>query len=184
MDHPPAQSDVLQMVLSHEARSRHEEFQAATHMCDICLEHRIGSSGVRGPCGHWHCCSCMRELAAACMRDSDAAGIRCPQPSCRAPLPPHVVQNLLSQEELARWDELLLQKTLSSMQDVVFCPRCSVAAIESQDWAHCSGCGFAFCSLCYQAYHPGVQCATPEQRLQVLSMRLQRSGKNDKVSSN
>lgn len=169
------------MVLSHDARAGLEEFQAASHLCEICFEYRLGSNGVRGPCGHWYCRSCMQEAAAACMRDSDATGIRCPQPSCRAALPPHVVQQLLTPEDLSRWDELLLHKTLSSMRDVVFCPRCNVAAVESQDWAHCSGCGFAFCSLCYQAYHPGVQCATPEQRLQVLAMRVQRCGNNDKV---
>lgn len=180
--HPASQADVLHMVLSHEARSQHEEFQAATHLCNVCLEHHLGSNGIRAQCGHWHCRPCLRELASVCMRDSNAAGVRCPRPSCRAALPPHIVQELMSQEELARWDELLLQKTLSSMRDVVFCPRCNLAAVESLDWAQCSGCHFAFCSLCYEAYHPGVICATPEQRLQVLALRVERSGNDSKVS--
>lgn len=182
VDHPPAQADVLHMVLSHEARARHDEFQAATHLCDVCFEHHVGATGIRAPCGHWHCRTCLRALAAVCMRESNAAGIRCPRPSCRAALPPHVVQELLTPVEMARWDELLLQKTLSSMRDVVFCPRCNLAAVESQDWAQCSGCHFAFCSLCYEAYHPGVLCATPQQRLEVLALRIERSGNDSKVS--
>ena len=44
---------------------------------------------------------------------------RCPDPGCRQPLPPHVLQLLLSAEEFERWEELLLQRTLDRMQDLV-----------------------------------------------------------------
>lgn len=44
---------------------------------------------------------------------------RCPDPSCRAPLPPHCLQALLAPEEFERWEGLLLQRTLDRMQDLV-----------------------------------------------------------------
>lgn len=178
-NNPPI--DIFHMLVSHEAKARHEEFQAATHRCDVCFEFRLGRNGICPPCGHWHCHSCMENLAAVCIQHSDPDGICCPQHGCRAPLPPDVVQQLLSPDQLLRWDELLLQKTLRSMRDVVFCPRCNVAAVESEDLAQCPGCGFAFCSLCCQAYHPGEQCATPDQRLKVLEMRMQRCWRDGQV---
>lgn len=49
--------------------------------------------------------------------------LKCPDPSCRRSLVPGTVQQLLSPEEFSRWEQLLLQRTLDRMEDVVYCPR-------------------------------------------------------------
>ena len=49
------------------------------------------------------------------------------------------------------------------MPDVVFCPRCSSACLEdAQNCAQCAKCFFAFCSLCNESWHPGIEvCRDP-----------------------
>ena len=49
------------------------------------------------------------------------------------------------------------------MPDVVFCPRCSSACLEdAQNCAQCPKCFFAFCSLCNESWHPGIEvCRYP-----------------------
>ncbi|KAK3141640.1 hypothetical protein QOZ80_4BG0336500 [Eleusine coracana subsp. coracana] len=69
---------------------------------------------------------------------------------------------------------LILQKSLDSMSDVVYCPRCVIGCLEDEDnIAQCPECTFIFCSFCKGPCHPGKQCLTSEQRIQ----RRQASGR-------
>ena len=71
------------------------------------------------------------------------------------------VQNLadlLAEEQLARWEDLELAQGLQRMTDCVFCPRCSSACLEdAENCAQCPKCFFAFCSLCNESWHPGIE---------------------------
>lgn len=180
-EQPPDVGGVLALLRIHDRSARDTVFASELQRCAICFDEYPGSNGIRPPCGHWHCTACMREMAVTFMRASDPTAIRCPQPDCRAQLDPDTLQELLDAEQMARWDSLMLQRALAKMSDVVFCPRCEVAAVERSDWAMCPGCNYAFCALCYDAYHPGVQCATPEEKLRLLDERSRRMDDSDKV---
>jgi E3 ubiquitin-protein ligase RNF14 len=47
--------------------------------------------------------------------DGAVEGLRCVDPGCRAPVPPYVLQSLLTAEQYARWETLLLQRTLDKV---------------------------------------------------------------------
>lgn len=65
---------------------------------------------------------------------------------------------LLSEELAQRWEDLELKQALERMPDVLYCPRCSAACVEDSDnCAQCPTCFFAFCGLCCDAWHPGMQ---------------------------
>jgi E3 ubiquitin-protein ligase RNF14 len=66
------------------------------------------------------------------------------------------------------------------MTDLVYCPRCEAPVLEEGGGDHfgqCASCELAFCTLCREAFHPGMQCMEPEERLKVLGERA-RGNKN------
>lgn len=86
-----------------------------------------------------------------------------------------MMKGLLSDEQNSRLEAVELERTLHHMMDAVYCPRCSTISIEDEDnCAQCSRCYYTFCSLCNEGWHPGTQCLTPEDKLEL--MRRRRDG--------
>ena len=59
------------------------------------------------------------------------------------------------------YDNMLLQRSLSQMEDVVQCPRrgCSITFMaDNPHVARCPACSYVFCPRCLRLNHPNRDC--------------------------
>ncbi|CAL1593369.1 unnamed protein product [Knipowitschia caucasica] len=158
---------LLSCLLVHDAEQRERAFSREQFACGVCFESWLGSKcqQVAG-CGHIFCRSCLAEFCKVQIESGNVREVTCVQAECKSTLTPAQVRTLVGEELFSRYDRLLLQYTLDSMPDVVYCPRpsCASAVLSSGSMAQCSACSLAFCLLCQRTYHGTGACPTAVQR--------------------
>ncbi|CAK9212687.1 unnamed protein product [Sphagnum troendelagicum] len=168
-------ADILEL-LQYNKEMQNKEFCESFHLCYICFSKQLGRDFIILPCQHMFCWTCLQQFSELHVREGNVINLNCPDPFCRASIPPALLKNLLTKEAFQRWEDLVLQRTLDVMPDVMYCPRCGNASIEDADHhVLCSDCFYSFCSLCRSSWHAGQTCMTAEIRLHILQDRL-RSG--------
>eukprot|EP00887_Chlorella_sp_A99_P000419 scaffold13.g419.t1 len=173
-----AAEQALVDLLRYDAGQELKLFREQMHTCSICFEEQVGRAFVRLDCRHAFCSACLAEQARVHVAEGSLEGLRCPEPGCGEALGPAVLRKLLGAEAFERWEQLTLQRTLDTMSDAAYCPRCSTVALEDSDsCAQCPRCFFVFCSLCSEGWHPGSQCVSAETKLAMLRHKMRGGSK-------
>ncbi|CAK6972794.1 E3 ubiquitin-protein ligase RNF14-like [Scomber scombrus] len=164
----PAQALQSQLLI-YDAAQKQKVFASTFFDCGVCFMGCPGSQCVQlMECGHVYCKACLANFCEVQIKEGNIQGVTCPQADCTATPAPAEIKSLVGEELFSRYDRLLLQLTLDSMPDVVYCPRrtCGSAVIleKGSNVAICSLCNFVFCVTCKKTYiGTGVCCKKKKQ---------------------
>ncbi|XP_076446397.1 E3 ubiquitin-protein ligase RNF14-like [Babylonia areolata] len=174
---------LLCSLLSFNKMKEEERFCRSTVQCSVCITEQLGHLCMRFEgCHHAFCKTCLREYFTLKIKEGGVKSMNCLSLECYAQAHPSQVKALVSKEQYERYERLLLQSTLDTMGDIVYCPRrqCQSPVIRTDDLGRCPRCYYAFCVQCTRDYHGTQPCAITPEEIRKVHARYQNGNKQVK----
>ncbi|XP_022239186.1 E3 ubiquitin-protein ligase RNF14-like isoform X2 [Limulus polyphemus] len=160
-----------------------ETFDNEWHFCKVCLCEKQGRECMTFfTCKHIFCKDCIRSFFEIQIQDGKVRFLSCPEDGCLSQALPTQVKDLVSPELYSHYDRILLNSTLESMSDIIYCPRqyCQFPVMLEADcnMATCPSCSFVFCVYCKMVYHGISPCQLRlEEKKEIFEKYLKAVGK-------
>lgn len=142
--------------LRHNYVEEIKTFRKSMQQCMICFDEKLGSEFYRlQECKHHFCQDCMTDMCKMHALEGTIQLLKCPEADCDRNVSFDIMQQCLTETEFERLERLMLQRSLDSMDDVMYCPLCSLPIIIDNHDTHamCMSCMVDFCQRCRQKWH-------------------------------
>lgn len=162
---------VLDYVLNYNAEAIEAEFENSLHDCAICFDCMSGKHAFRFiPCEHAFCNNCVTNYFSVLIDEGNVNNLICPEDKCDSEALPQQVKKCLSDSLYERYERLLLQRAIDTIDNIVFCPRswCGTPVLfgAEEDYDECPKCHYVFCRMCKKASHGVNPCALDENAME------------------
>ncbi|XP_047119950.1 E3 ubiquitin-protein ligase RNF14-like isoform X1 [Schistocerca piceifrons] len=156
-------TSVVRVIVDYNKIRDEEVFKRNFYTCKICFQDKVGAQSTKfDPCGHVFCRNCISSYLEVRIKEGTVHHIACPEDKCTSEATPAQVQELVSRELFQKYDSVLLNAMLDSMEDVIYCPRsfCQYPTTRDPDekMATCPACNYVFCVYCKMVYHGVEPC--------------------------
>ncbi|KAJ8672730.1 hypothetical protein QAD02_003990 [Eretmocerus hayati] len=153
----------VQMLIDYNEMRNQIEFRRNFYSCKVCFADKLGENCVQFlPCNHVFCKECTNSYFETKIQEGAVQNIFCPEEGCKSEATPDQIKNLVSPELFLKYDSILLNATLDTMNDIIYCPRKScqypVSHEPEENMANCPVCSYAFCIYCKAVYHGIEPC--------------------------
>ncbi|KAI4476388.1 hypothetical protein M0802_014875 [Mischocyttarus mexicanus] len=158
----PFGKNPIQFLTDYNEKRDYIEFNKSLYTCKICFTDKLGEHCIKFlPCSHIFCKTCISGYIEVKIKDGSVKDISCPEQKCTSEATPGQIKDLVSPEMFAKYDSILLNVTLDTMTDIVYCPRRQCQYPVSRDlnekMASCPLCQYTFCVYCKMVYHAEKQ---------------------------
>lgn len=160
--------------------------------CPICVDEVYGSDCFSCyTCSSTACKPCIRSYLETIINEGQVKSITCPvNSSCRVELTPTQIASVVDKQTFHRYDRLLFQLSIDSMDDIVYCPRCQNPVIITKNsnnnlnntLGECATCTFVFCTLCGKTYHGVNPCQYSESKMKNIYEDYQNAGPEERAA--
>ncbi|XP_014218734.1 E3 ubiquitin-protein ligase RNF14-like [Copidosoma floridanum] len=176
----------VKMLIDYNRIRNEIEFRKSFFSCKICFTDKSGEYCEQfKPCEHIFCKECIKNYFVSKIQEGDVQDIRCPNEDCSSKASPHQIKDLVEPEFFSKYDTILLNNTLDTMSDIIYCPRkiCQypVSREQNEIMAKCPVCEYTFCILCKALYHGVEPCKVDSDTRKNLVEEYQKASVSRKI---
>ncbi|XP_042207502.1 E3 ubiquitin-protein ligase RNF14-like [Homarus americanus] len=154
-------TNMLRLLRDYDEEMRRQVFGTKNFECKVCFADKLGTNCLEfWPCRHVYCKDCMASYFTVQISEGNIQFLRCPEIKCDSEANPKQVQELVPEDLYQKWDQMLLNSTLSSLGDIQPCPRyhCQYPVTIEEGQGQCPSCKFVFCGICRFGWHGVDPC--------------------------